>query len=117
MKCKRCGKVLDREYFTKECQDCYNTPSSSAGPKKAFYQDTNLVWYEHVWAGSPFLLLLIGGAIGGFCGGSAAFLNYKIFKGDQAKGLKFVFSGLISIAAFVVYMVLARAFLSTIHRH
>lgn len=62
------------------------------------------------------LLALIGGAIGGFCGFSAAFLNYKIFKGDNAKGLKFILSGLSSIAAFVGYMVLARAFLSTIHR-
>lgn len=71
-----------------------------------------LTWYEQLWLGWPMILIFIGGAIGGACGGAAWGLNQQVFQNTKNPVLRYVFTGFISIAAFVVYFVVASLFIS-----
>jgi hypothetical protein len=70
-----------------------------------------LAWYDQVWLALPFALVTVGGAIGGACGGAAWGINQKVFRATKHPILRYVFTGLISIAAVVLYFVLALAFI------
>ncbi len=71
-----------------------------------------LKWYELVWVGWPIALLAVGGAIGGACGGAAWALNQKIFHRTKHPLLRYLWTGLISIAAIIAYLIIATIFLS-----
>lgn len=62
-----------------------------------------LKWYEHVACGWPLVLVFVGGAIGGACGGAAYMINGNIFKADHPTPLKYVYSFLVGIGAIVLY--------------
>ena len=77
-------------------------PAVEARPK--------LMWYEHAWTALPFLLVAVGGAIGGACGGAAWAINQNVFRKTQNPVLRYVWTGLISAAAIMVYALIATGF-------
>ena len=77
-----------------------NQPESSS---------VKLQWYEHAWSGLPLLLLFIGGALGGACGGAGYALSAAVFKKAMPTPVKYVLSGLISMTAFGAYLGIAIA--------
>ncbi len=76
-------------------------PTTPEPPKQ------KLTWYEHVWLGLPILLVFVGGLIGGACGGAAWAVNQAVFQKTKHPILRYVWTGLISAAAFVAYVFLA----------
>jgi hypothetical protein len=66
-----------------------------------------LAWYEYVWMGLPILLIFGGGALGAFIGISAAYTSSHIFRSDRSNVNKYLISGLISVAAVVLFFVFA----------
>jgi len=77
---------------------------------------TKLAWYDQVWLALPFALVAVGGAIGGACGGTAWGINQKVFRASKHPVLRYVWTGLISVTAVVIYLVLAMAFLAVFKR-
>ena len=77
---------------------------------------SNLKWYHYVWIGWPLILVVLGGAIGGGLGGAAAAINYKVFQKTQNPVLRYVWTGLISLAAVITYVVCATMLYVLIHR-
>jgi len=73
-------------------------------------------WYEHVWMCLPFGLVAVGGAIGGACGGAAWAINRTVFAKTQHPVLRYVWTGLISVGAVVLYLILAAVLLTLIRR-
>jgi hypothetical protein len=71
-----------------------------------------LTWQQHVWIALPFALVAIGGAIGGACGGAAWAINKEVFQKTKDPGLRYVWTGLITVGAFVIYLIIAGIFLS-----
>ena len=71
-----------------------------------------LAWYQHIWLALPFALVAVGGAIGGACGGAAWAINQSVFRKTEHPVLRYVWTGLISAAAVVAYMILAAIFIS-----
>ena len=57
-------------------------------------------------------MVAVGGAIGGACGGAAWAINQKVFQKTEHPVLRYVWTGLISAAAVVAYIVLAAVFMS-----
>jgi hypothetical protein len=78
---------------------------------------TKLQWYEQLWIALPFALVAVGGAIGGACGGMAWAINKTVFKKTESPALRYVFTGLISASAVIVYLVVAIFFLSLFKKH
>ena len=75
-----------------------------------------LQWYQYVWMGIPLVLIFLGGAIGGFCGGLAAGISSRVFRSDLSDPMKYGASALVSVAAFVTYFVAATALLGALHK-
>jgi hypothetical protein len=75
-----------------------------------------LEWYQYLWMSVPILLVFMGGAIGGFCGGAAAFMSGHIFRSHRSEMTKYALTGMISLSAFVVYFVLASTLLAALHK-
>lgn len=69
-----------------------------------------LKWYQWVWAGIPILLLFIGGALGGLTGAIATGINSRIFRSALHPFAKYALSGLISVAAALIYLILVILF-------
>ena len=90
------------------------TPPPILQPKKS---KPKFQWYEHLWLGLPIALVAVGGAIGGACGGAAWALNCSVFSKTQHPVLRYVWTGLISAAAVIVYLILATLIMSLIKRH
>jgi hypothetical protein len=76
-----------------------------------------LTWYQYIWVGWPIALVAVGGAIGGACGGGAWALNQKVFHATKHPLLRYLWTGLISIAAVVTYFIVAAVFLSVLKKH
>lgn len=76
-----------------------------------------LEWYEHVWLALPFGLVAVGGAIGGACGGAAWALNRVVFVKTQNPVLRYVWTGLISAAAVLTWLILATIFVGLMRKH
>ncbi|HTR43629.1 MAG TPA: hypothetical protein VMH87_18615 [Pseudomonadales bacterium] len=75
-----------------------------------------LTWYQYAWIGWPLIMVAVGGAIGGGLGGAAAAINYKVFQKTQNAVLRYVWTGLISVAAVMLYLVIATALYMAIHK-
>lgn len=58
------------------------------------------------------ILIFLGGAIGGACGGAAWALNQQVFQKTRHPVLRYVWTGFISVGAIVTYFVVAALFLS-----
>ena len=71
-----------------------------------------LLWYQQAWLALPFALVIVGGAAGGACGGAAWVINLKVFQRTEHPVLRYVWTGLISAAAAVVYAVVALVLMS-----
>jgi hypothetical protein len=84
-----------------------NAPPPVPEPNKP-----KLLWYQQVWLALPFALVAVGGAIGGACGGAAWAINQQVFRKTEHSVLRYVWTGLISMAAVVAYFVLAAVFIS-----
>lgn len=68
-----------------------------------------LRWFEWVWVGIPFILIPIGGCLGGGLGGMALVINATIFRTTDNTPLKWGATAGVSIAAFITFFVLAVA--------
>jgi hypothetical protein len=66
-----------------------------------------LRWYQHVWCALPLALVAVGGAIGGACGGAAWVLNQAVFQKTANPILRYVFTGMISATAVMLYLGIA----------
>lgn len=75
-----------------------------------------LAWYQYVWMGIPMILMFMGGAIGGLCGGVAAAMSSRVFRSNFNEGAKYALTGLISLGAFVTYFVVASTILTAIRK-
>jgi hypothetical protein len=69
-----------------------------------------LKWYEYAWAGLPVLLVFAGGAIGGFVGALGACASGRVFRSDRGAVAKYGLSALITVGAFVAFVILAAIF-------
>lgn len=76
-------------------------------PLKPLSAKPGLTWYQYIWIGLPLLLIAIGGAIGGACGGAACAINRTVFLKVSNPLLKYVWTGMISAAAFIVWLIIA----------
>lgn len=79
--------------------------------------EPKLTWYQYAWIGWPLILVAVGGAIGGGCGGVAAAINFKVFKKTQNPVLRYVWTGLISVAAVATYVACVTMIYALIHRN
>jgi len=75
-----------------------------------------LEWYQYVWMGIPIVLLFVGGALGGLCGGLAVAVSSRVFRSDLSAGMKYGLTGLISGAAFITYFIVAATVLAAIKK-
>lgn len=69
-----------------------------------------LRWYEYAWIGIPLLLVFVGGAIGGFTGAVGTVASGRVFRGGYSVPAKYGLSALITLSAFVAFVILATAF-------
>jgi hypothetical protein len=65
-----------------------------------------LAWYEYAWVGLPVLLVFAGGALGALVGVAATYTSARIFRSDRGAFAKYALTGVISILALVVFLVL-----------
>ena len=63
-----------------------------------------LQWYEQACCGLPLVLLFIGGALGGACGGLGYGVSAAVFKKALPTPVKYLISLLITAAAFGLYL-------------
>jgi hypothetical protein len=75
-----------------------------------------LTWYEHVWIGWPLALVAVGGGIGGACGGAAWGINRVVFLSIRQPVLRYLVTGLISVAAIVIYLVVASVVVTALQK-
>jgi hypothetical protein len=75
-----------------------------------------LAWYDEVWIALPISLVAFGGAIGGGLGGGAWAINRKVFRATKNPAMRYVFTGLISGAAVIVWLVLAMTIFVALRR-
>ena len=66
--------------------------------------NVKLQWYEHACCGLPLILMFLGGALGGACGGVGYAVSTSVFKKAMPTPVKYVLSLLISGAAFGLYL-------------
>ena len=76
----------------------------------------NLLWYETAWAAIPLVMILFGGAIGGVSGYAAFVVNRQIMRKTESIFLRYVFTGLVSVGSYFVYVALASVILSFMNR-
>lgn len=77
---------------------------------KSFLATQPLKWYQWAWGGLPFLLLIIGGALGGLFGGIALVVNGRVFRSNLNGLAKYLLSGLVSALAVGAFFVVAVLF-------
>ena len=87
----------------------------SISPPESDLTKPKLHWYQHMWLWIPIGLVAVGGAIGGTCGGIAWATNYKVFRKTEHSVLRYVFTGLISVAAVVAYLIFSSLFIFLVH--
>ena len=62
----------------------------------------------------PFLLVLMGGAIGGLCGGAAAAINATYMRNTEKTIMKIIYAVLSTGISFLCYLLLSTVFLALI---
>lgn len=66
-----------------------------------------LKWYQWLWGGLPFVLVIIGGALGGLFGGAALVINGQVFRSNLKGVAKYFLSGLVSLGTVIAFFVAA----------
>lgn len=66
-----------------------------------------LKWYQWVWSALPILIVFFGGLIGAIAGVIAFSINTGIFRSTTNETIKYVITGVISILAVIVYLLVA----------
>lgn len=66
-----------------------------------------MAWYEYVLLCLPFLLIFIGGAIGGFVGLVGAMINASIIRGQGSVIARYGYALLVTIICYLVFFVMA----------
>jgi len=74
-----------------------------------------LTWYEYAWMGLPIVLVFFGGALGGGIGAFAFYTSCKIFRSAQSNFAKYGLTGLVSVGAVAIFLVLAIAIQTLIY--
>lgn len=67
-------------------------------------QPRQLTPLEHAICAIPFLLVIIGGAIGGACGGGAWALNQQIMRSERPAAMRYLLIALSSAGAVVAWL-------------
>jgi len=86
-------------------------------PPKIETPKPNLEWYHRLWIGRPVMMVAFGGAIGGGCGGAAWAINRTVFLKTENPVLRYVWTGLISVASVMVWFILGSLIVSLVHKH
>ncbi|NTU83636.1 MAG: hypothetical protein HGA45_30410 [Chloroflexales bacterium] len=73
-----------------------------------------LKWYVWLWSGLPFILVVVGGAIGAVVGMIGFGVNANIFRSSWPTAAKFAVSAIVSVVAVVAYIVLAALLLAAV---
>jgi hypothetical protein len=68
-----------------------------------------LQWYEYAWIGAPMVMLLLGGAVGGFLGALSTITNGRIFRGERSAASKYVLAAICTGAAVIIWLMIAVA--------
>lgn len=84
-------------------------------PIKSPATTPSLTWYQYIWIGIPLILIVMGGCLGGACGGAACAVNHAVFRKTSNPALKYVWTGMISGAAFIGWLVIAATLLGLLH--
>lgn len=77
---------------------------------KPFSATEPLKWYQWLWCGLPFVLAIIGGALGGLFGGIACAINGRVFRYNLNGLAKYLLTGLVSLGAVVAFLISATLF-------
>jgi hypothetical protein len=77
------------------------TPSTATKPKLSLVQQVACAW--------PLALVIVGGAIGGLCGGVAWAINTRIMSSSLAPALRYALCAVTGIVAAVVWYYAALA--------
>lgn len=62
-----------------------------------------LKWYQWLWAGLPFLLIAVGGAMGGLFGGLAMVANIRIMRSGLNRVARYAATGGVTILAMLIF--------------
>jgi hypothetical protein len=86
-------------------QSCRRSPAVQgwASARATPDEEVRLRWYHEIWLALPFVLLLFGGAVGGACGGAAWYVNRYVFRNTAHPGMRYLWTGLITILAVGVF--------------
>lgn len=79
-------------------------PPLRASVGSSFTPLERLTWYHQLWIGLPFALVAVGGMIGGAIGGAAWAVNKQVFQKTRNPVMRYVWTGLISLAAVSAYV-------------
>lgn len=74
--------------------------------KKGFFNQ-GLSTSAYLMCGWPFVLVLVGGAIGGGLGALAYYINLKIYKSNLSNAYKVILNILTGISAMIVWYLIA----------
>ena len=75
-----------------------------------------LAWHEWLFAGSPVLLFLMGGAVGVGLAFIGVFINLRIFRSEFAPALKYLFSAGVTIFFIVAYAIFSIVLIYLVNR-
>ena len=75
-----------------------------------------LAWYQYIWILLPLALIVVGGLLGGLAGGAAAFANMQLMRQPGPAWARYAITGLVTIAAFVAYLLVATLIWVAFHR-
>ncbi|HEY3798616.1 MAG TPA: hypothetical protein VGL58_09700 [Caulobacteraceae bacterium] len=73
-------------------------------------------WYDYVVIVLPLALIGLGGALGGLCGGMAAYTNAQLLRSNLTPPIRYLAALGVMLAAGVVWLVLAALFVAAIGR-
>lgn len=71
-----------------------------------------MTWYEYVLLCLPFLLIFIGGAIGGFVGIVGAMINASIIRGQGSIVARYGYALLVTFICYLVFFFIASVIVS-----
>lgn len=74
--------------------------------KKGFFNQS-LSTSAYLMCGWPFILVFVGGAIGGGLGALAYYINLKIYKSNLSNAYKVILNILTGISAMIVWYMIA----------
>jgi hypothetical protein len=69
-----------------------------------------LKWYQWIWNALPILLVFWGGLLGAITGVIAFSINTNLFRSQSNETMKYVLTGVVSILAVFVYLLVGTIF-------